>query len=239
MSLNDTLARGSLPKVLKIQFQLQRFEQWLMLRSRSVLAGLVISNVLVAALLVGFREAPVPTEPAVSSFAPEIQLSMPQIAAAPEQSLIEPAEPVAECRFWGPEASEDAFAGLKSELEQMGGVPHIVKSEIEGTPDYLVSVVGLRSIEQAKQIAKELTALNIESYVLRREDAQPALSVGVFSRQDLAETQQQRVQKLGYQVSVDALIRTQTVYNLWAHVVADTELYRSSIAPCPTIAHNT
>ena len=218
-----------------------RLEQWLLVRRREVLASLITVNLLVGTWLLYDRgPSDDPAEAVVEPLnAPK--LVIPHFARNPEV-----AEPFTDdgtdnaqrkvCRIWGPEDDADSFTALLNRLKADGGLPEVVASEIQAEPDYLVAVVGFKAVEQAKRSARELGALKIESYLLQREGYPPALSVGVFSRKKLAQAQQDRIAALGYEVRIDPLARRQTVYNLWAHVSADSDVYATSVAPCPAIA---
>jgi hypothetical protein len=213
---------GTIPKY--------KFEHWLLTQSRTILLTLLGVNMIVGGIFASTPPEKIIDPAAPLAVEPPLRL---MAESAPAQTE---APPPRVCRLWGPESDPEVFANLRNKLEEDGGVPQVIKSEIEGAPDYLVAVTALNSIENAKRVASELAALDIESYLLHRDDSDPALSVGVFSRKDLADAQRERIENLGYRVELEALVRTQTIYNLWAHVVAETEVYNSSVAPCPTFA---
>ena len=114
--------------------------------------------------------------------------------------------------------------------------PELRESLIQSDPDYLVYVAKLGSTEQANRTAQELKTLEIDSYLIRRDDVGPILSVGVFSQEARAERLQERLHKLGYEVVLEALERTQTVFELTGHVLIDSEDYSTSTANCASIA---
>lgn len=210
-----------------------KFEEWLLPRSRILLTGLIAANICLALALIAFQEETQAEQTALAPIESEIQL----LAEVPEALPVSKPVPK-ECRVWGPEQSPTAFDALLAQLDAQGGFPEVKKTEVQGAPDYLVYIGELGSTENAKRVAKELTSLKMESYLMTREDGSPILSVGLFSRQRLATKQLNRVTTLGYAGFLEELPRAQTVYNLTAHVEADTELYKSSTSPCMAIAQN-
>ena len=210
-----------------------RFEEWLLPRSRTLLLGLLCANICLAFALIAFQDPQV----GVASPAPVIDKEIQLLA---EVSPLEPApKPTTrECRLWGPESKPEAFDPLVAVLDESGGFPEVQSQEVKSASDYLVYVGELGARANARRIARELSALQIESYQINRDDGTIILSVGLFSRQQLAEKHQKRVAELGYSVFVEELERRQTIYNLVAHVEPDSELYKTSTSACMAIAHN-
>ncbi len=144
--------------------------------------------------------------------------------------------PARECRVWGPEQTPDAFAALQSELRAQGSFPEVKATDIQAAADYLVLVDKLGSRDNAKRVRQELNSMDIDTYMMTRDDGSMVISVGVFSRQGLARRQLQKVSDMGYSAQVEQLQRSQTVYNLSAHVAVDSPLYATSISSCLNIA---
>jgi hypothetical protein len=140
-----------------------------------------------------------------------------------------------ECRVWGPERSPEDFEDLVAQLRATGGAPEINEVTVDGPSDYLVYVGDLGSAAAAKRMSQELTGLEIESFVITRGNA-PAISVGVFSRRNLAVAQRDKLRDLGYDAVMDVLVREQKVYNLVAHIAIDSDAYQSSVSTCAAIA---
>ncbi len=209
------------------------YEQWLLPRSRYLLAGLVVANACLALVLTIQPEESVIVSPTPAALGPEIQL-LAEIPAAEFHLQAAPRE----CRLWGPESDPQAFMALVAQLDAMGSFPEVQKREISGAPDYLVYVGELGSRDNAKRVARELNALEIDNYLINREAASPIISVGVFSRKSLADQHIEKIAGLGYHVFLEQLERAQTVYSLVAHVSADTALYNSSTSACMAFAHN-
>ena len=143
-----------------------------------------------------------------------------------------------ECRVWGPVSSPDEFDDLSRNLEAVGGFPEIKEIEVVLAADYLVFVGPVPNMSQARQIAGDLRELQIDNYVINRENTGPGVSVGVFSRESLAQRQLEKVAQLGYEVSLEPMQRSQKAYNLHAHVERDSVHFSSSISGCMDIAQN-
>jgi hypothetical protein len=185
--------------------------------------------------------AEVPEAPAAeftADIALKVVAEMPREApVAPAASLdAEPVAPVRECRVWGPAQSAEELAELGDRLAAQGGFPEIRESYVQSEPDYMVYVSKLGSRERAKMTAGELKSLDIDSYLINRDDQGPILSVGVFSQKVRAERQRERLQTLGYDVVLEVLERNQTVFELTAHVLVESPEYATSTSPCPAIA---
>ena len=209
-----------------------KFEEWLLPRSRVMLAGLLTANACLA-LWLGVSQAPVAMVAApTSELGPEIQL----LAEVPIPPTPKP--PPRECRSWGPEGDPQAFADLVAALDTTGSFPEVQQQDIQGAPDYLVYVGELGSQDNAKRVSRELKSQGIDSYIINRDDSYLILSIGVFSQEGRANLQQAKVSALGYDVFIEHLERVQTVYNLVAHVNVDSEFYRSSTSACMVFAHN-
>ena len=222
-----------------------QLEHWLLPRRHLVLTGLLCANVCLAFALIAFQE-PLPNDQ--SALLPlENQLKLVQETRAESQGSRQNstiaqrpirAASAKECRSWGPESDPLEFQILQTQLSELGGFPEIVEMQVEGKPDYLVYVADLGSRDNAKRVSAELLSQNIESYLINRDDGSRILSVGVFSRAQLAQRQLQRVTALGYTGQMEELPRAQVVYNLTAHVALDSDLYKTSTSACMVFAQN-
>lgn len=221
----------------KVGFQL---EHWLLPRRHLVLTGLLCANVCLAFALIAIED-PLPNDQ--SSFLPlENQLKLVEEVDGESIGAQNPLQhrtaSAKECRSWGPESDPLEFQALQSQLNELGGFPEIIEMQVEGKPDYLVYVADLGSRDNAKRVTAELLSQNIESYLINRDDGTRILSVGVFSRAQLAKRQLQRVSSLGYSGQLEELPRAQVVYNLTAHVALDSDLYNTSTSACMAFAQN-
>ena len=212
----------------------RNFEEWLLPRGRIFLLGLVTANICVGLALVAYQ--PVHKIPMPLASVPvdkQIQL----LAEGPAALALSAPEP-RECRLWGPQSDRNSFDELAAQLREEGGFPEIRETKLHTDPDYLVYVGELGSREQAKRVGSELATLEIESYLIKRDDGSLILSVGLFSREKLAQNQLDKVTGLGYSAFLEELERSQTVFQLTAHVKTDSESYKSSTSSCMAIAQN-
>ncbi len=230
----------------KVGFQL---EHWLLPRRHIVLTGLLCANVCLAFALIAFQDPRPNDQSALLPLDNQLKLveeAVPTTQGDAVASVENQSQTLApsvkssakECRLWGPESDPLDFEVLQNQLSELGGFPEIVEMQVEGKPDYLVYVANLGSRDNAKRVSAELLSQDIESYLINRDDGSRILSVGVFSRAQLAERQLKRVSDLGYAGQIEKLPRAQVVYNLTAHVTLDSDLYKTSTSACMAFAQN-
>ncbi len=224
------------------------FDQLLLPYSRAVAVGLVLANISVGLwllsgtdteTLVNLEVAEKPTEIATAypldDFSEEVAPLVLLAEVPQEEPPVEERLP-RECRVWGPEPDPGAFADIERALHDAGGFPEVKATDISAAPDYLVVIEGLGSLRNARAVLAELDTLEIDNYLIHRDGGELAISVGVFSRESLARRQHVRVTELGYDTQIQTLERSQTVYNLTAHIDVDSEFYDSSTSSCVNIA---
>ena len=216
-----------------LKIKQNKFEVWFLPYRRILLMGMLAANVCLPLVLIGWQDQPTQVGSIYSQAVAEIHLV--DEIGVPSGAGVH--EPYAECRRWGPEADPAAFDGLIAQLDQQDGEPDIRTSEVPVAPDYLVYIGGFGTNGSINRVIEKLNDQRIDSYVIKRENAAPILSVGVFSRQEYAELQLTTVEKLGYKGFIEELPKSKTVYNLTAHVRIASELYKSSNADCMTFAH--
>ena len=140
-----------------------------------------------------------------------------------------------ECRLFGPVAQAADLDGIAAELEQEGGFPQVVETQVSSAPDYMVYVDALGSPQNAARVSQELAGQKIDSYLVNRDDG-PILSVGVFSKKSFADRQLTRLANLGYLTQMQELPRSQKVFQLQGYVAPGSALYAQSPGPCLAIA---
>ena len=244
------------------QFPIQ-FHEWLVPVSRKVLIALLIANVGVGAYFSTRggdvqSVAPAQTQTAVAKASegasvaevaavttiPDLPPDLIEAVEVTDTSAaaleLQPADEFSprECRVWGPVSDPGEFTALSQSLSASGGLPEIQEIDVPLPPDFLVFVTELPSISHARQTAAALQELQIDNYVINREELGPGVAVGVFSRRELAERQREKVAGLGYTVAIEPMLKSQTAYNLVAHVTPESGHYDSSISACLDIAHN-
>jgi len=159
-----------------------------------------------------------------------------QIAADALASSDEP-RGLAACLLWGPYTEREPLARALAELEPFLRNHEIREAEVNAEPDYLVFIGTRGSRNRARQILEELKSQDIDSAIIRLDESDNAISVGVFSQPGRAERQRRRVAELGYSVEVRELPRTHQVFQLvgWPRA-ATQELPRPADGYCDAIA---
>ena len=120
------------------------------------------------------------------------------------------------CMAAGPFETMAALRGLRERIQSAGATVHVVEEQVEAPPDYLVYIEPASSRDVARRVLQELKAQSIDSYLIRDGDLTDAISVGVFTQNELAKGQRERIAALGYEVSLRDLNRSHTVYRLLA-----------------------
>ena len=134
----------------------------------------------------------------------------------PEPEIAEPEELV--CRAWGPFNDITQLEPLQARVAAVGSAIEVRTSEIAGDPDYLVFIDTGGNADTARRMLQELESQSVDAYVIAGGPFLNAVSVGVFSRQARANIQHDRVESLGYDASIEALTRSQSVFHLIARV---------------------
>jgi hypothetical protein len=158
--------------------------------------------------------------------------SQPQIPTA--TAMDAPEELV--CRAWGPFNDITQLEPLQASVATVGSAIEVRTSEIAGEPDFLVFIDTGGNPDTARRTLAELQNQSVDAYVIAGGPFLNAVSVGVFSRQDRARSQHERVESLGYKASIEALNRSQSVYHLIARVPVAFELADLDSIPCNAIA---
>jgi hypothetical protein len=140
------------------------------------------------------------------------------------------------CRVWGPFTEAPQFASLQARISELGTASEIRSSELAGEPDYLVFIETGNNVDTARRTLQELETQSIDSYIIAGGPYLNSVSVGVFSRGDRAINQQLRVAALGYDVKVQELVRSQTVFHLVARVPESLDLGEDPGVDCEAIA---
>jgi hypothetical protein len=153
--------------------------------------------------------------------------------AGPKAAGAESEETV--CRVWGPFNDLAEAEAVAADLGLDGAAYQVVDEEITGSPDFLVYIDHGGDREAARRVVEELRTQGIEGYIMRGR-FNDAVSIGVFSLQDRATRQQERVAAMGYAPHVEVLERTQRVYYLAAQVPPLASDRGGPNKPCSDIA---
>jgi hypothetical protein len=155
--------------------------------------------------------------------------------ADPERRPEAPAGDQAACRAWGPFNDAAAAEAVASELALDEAAYRVVDEAIGAAPDYLVYIDHGGNRESARRLLQELRTQDVEGYIMRGR-FNDAVSVGVFSQEERATRQQERVSAMGYAARMEVLERTQRVYYLAARVPLSAVDRGGPNKPCSDIA---
>ena len=181
---------------------------------------------------------PQPLPPVVDAGSEVVQREAP---AAPLESLPQPeVVPRGTCVALGPFETRDEAMAVGDEIVSAGGETRLVEESEAGEPDYFVYVEPAASRALAHRTWRELVAQGIDAFVIPRGERENGISVGVFSRRELAEAQHARVSELGFSVATRTVRRSHVAYLLHAwNAPAETvaELASRPCGPPPQPAH--
>lgn len=140
----------------------------------------------------------------------------PASVAAPEPLPQPPTAPPRTCVALGPFDTLEETASIRERIVSVGGEATIVEAAEVGEPDYFVYVEPAASRALAHRTWRELVAQGIDAFVIPRGERENGISVGVFSRRELAEAQHARVSELGFSVATRTVLRSHVAYRLQA-----------------------
>ena len=158
-----------------------------------------------------------PAQPLPVAVDAESEVDQRQAPAAPPEPLPQP-RPAQRgaCVALGPFETRDEATAIGDEIVAGGGETLIVEDSEVGEPDYFVYVEPAASRALAHRTWRELVAQGIDAFVIPRGERENGVSVGVFSRRELAEAQHSRVSELGFAVATQTVRRSHVAYLLHA-----------------------
>ena len=148
--------------------------------------------------------------------------SLPQPRAAQHQA----------CVALGPFETRDEATAIGDEIVAAGGETLLVEESEVGEPDYFVYVEPAASRALAHRTWRELVAQGIDAFVIPRGERENGVSVGVFSRRELAEAQHARVSELGFPVATRTVRRSHVAYLVHAWDAPDEAVAEFARRPC-------
>ena len=155
-----------------------------------------------------------------------------QVAAAQPAEETAPAIAVPpqtlDCVVLGPFASAEEAAAAAARITAAGGQA-AVEQEPTAATKHMVYVAPASS-ERAAATLEALAARSIDAYVIPSGPRRNGISVGVFSKRELAEAQRERVAALGYDVEVHP--RGQGAHRVVASQAPVDSLGEASRTPC-------
>lgn len=139
------------------------------------------------------------------------------------------------CRAWGPFNDAAEAERLVADLNLGATAYRVVDEETGAATEYLVYIDHGGDREAALGVLEELRSREVEGYIMRGR-FNDGVSVGVFSQQDRAARQQERVAAMGYAARLEVLQRTRRVYYLAAQVPPSSIDRGGPNKPCSDIA---
>ena len=139
-------------------------------------------------------------------------------------------EPASTCIVAGPFKDKPAAEALAARLEETGGSVR-VDTEVIVAQVYLVYVVPATR-QAALGTREKLKAQGVDAYVIPSGARKNGVSVGLFSVQELALAQRDRVAEMGYSVQMQSLPRTSQSYRVVGRDVLAQGLADVVAMPC-------
>ena len=150
-----------------------------------------------------------PEKPAPSP-APAGRAVAPALAA-------EPAKPAKEvCSSVGPFPQEAPAAGLVDALSKAGVESVLDSNVVEKEAQYWVVLPPEDSRRKALQTLRELQARKIDSYLISSGELKNAISLGLFTRDELAKGVQEKIKEAGYPAEIRLKERSESEF--WVRI---------------------
>lgn len=165
-------------------------------------------------------------------------------------------EPVVEemtaesCVFLGGFNKEDQSKALEQRLLSLDLPVKAVALEASAGVDYWVYLSPLASRQASLRQLRELQARHVDSYIITQGELVNGLSLGIFSREELAAALVRRLDDMGYEAQLKELPRSHRMF--WVRVApegqrlvgaellerlqADFGVLRSELKPCNSVA---
>lgn len=121
------------------------------------------------------------------------------LAGLPEQPL---------CLLVGPFADQDLAQSLIQRLEALDLQPRLESLEVPEEPGYWVYLAPELSQKESLRRLHELQSKSIDSYIIPRGELALGISLGMFSRAELARQRREELEALGYDAKIQELSRS-------------------------------
>jgi len=124
--------------------------------------------------------------------------------SAPGQSESNPAGPpsVPVCHMIGPFKEKVSARQVKDRLAAMNISVNTYRLNIPGKPDYWVHLGPLRSRKEALDLLRELHSKNIDSFLITEGELVNGISLGFFTREELAQAILKQRRDQGYDAKI-------------------------------------
>lgn len=123
------------------------------------------------------------------------------------------------CLFLGSFQGEDAARQIEQRLISLDIEAQVRAVDAAAGLDYWVYLAPLASRQASLRQLKELQARKIDSYIITQGDLANGISLGIFPRNDSAESVMQRLRDAGYEPLLRELPRAQRSY--WVRVAPE------------------
>ena len=131
-------------------------------------------------------------------------------AKASDQALENPANTALSqqtCYWLGPFAKEAAQAEYAQRLNSQGVVAEQELSRVSGGWLYWVYLPAQSTRKEAREQLSVLQGMKVDSYLIQKGEKANGISLGLFSRKELADAKYQAIKAKGFAVEVDAFER--------------------------------
>lgn len=138
--------------------------------------------------------------------APQPQEDRPAEPAAPPAPIAEaPAQPV--CHMIGPFKERISARQVKDRLQALDITVNTYQLNVPSKPDYWVHLGPMRSRKEALEALRELHSKNIDSFLITEGDLVNGISLGFFTREDLAQAVLKQRRAQGYDAKIQEVPR--------------------------------
>lgn len=120
------------------------------------------------------------------------------------------------CMFLGSFAQREQAVALEQRLLSLDVASSIRTFEASGAVDFWVYLSPLASRQASLRQLRELQARRIDSYIITQGELANGISLGIFPRQDSAESVMQRLRTAGYEPRLRELPRSVSSY--WVQI---------------------
>lgn len=157
--------------------------------------------------------------PAPTSSAPPPSITPERPKAQPPQMPRPQAPSLRVCARVGPFENEAARNAILKRLGEAGLKAISEPPEANSVRQYWVLLPPADSRRRALQTLRELQARKVDSYLIASGDMRNAISLGLFSREELARGVQEKIREAGYPAEIQPKDKPETRF--WVQVIAE------------------
>jgi cell division protein FtsN len=124
--------------------------------------------------------------------------------------------PEAVCLFLGSYEQESQAQAVEQRLLSLDILSRVQSVDAAGGVDFWVYLAPLGSRQASLRQLRELQARKIDSYIITQGDLSNGISLGIFPRNDSAQSVMQRLRSAGYEPQIRELTRAHR--NYWVRI---------------------